>query len=188
MSIPALIFFYTVPASLIFLYGIGLERLSMNARSNRVVFPFILKTGVLMLASASITRLVLVYILAPAGLNFLMPIVSLVIVYLCDTVLYRIFPQEKQHRIRERLFACGTVIFALFHAFTYIELLVIILSAAFGMVIWSLVLSAVKCRVDESQVSTQWKNAPLLLISMGMIALALYAWDSAWIISICNFK
>ena len=45
MFIASLIFFYTFPASLVFLHGIGLERLSMNARSTRVVIPFILRDG-----------------------------------------------------------------------------------------------------------------------------------------------
>ena len=61
-------------------------------------------------------------------------------------------------------------------------LIAILASALVSMLVWSFILCAVRRRVEESNVSAQWKNAPLLLISMGMIALALYAWDIAWLI------
>ena len=182
MIIASLIFFYTFPASVIFLHGVGLERLSMNARSARVVIPFILREGLLMLISASIMWLLEFSILLPLGIVGITPIAALITVYLCDQVLNRtLFRQQETRLIRERLFLGGTVIFALYHAFTYIEMIAILLSALVSMLIWSFVLCAVKRRVEESNVSTQWKNAPLLLISMGLIALTLYAWDIAWL-------
>ena len=183
MFIASLIFFYTLPASLIFLYGIGLERLSMNARSPHVIIPFILRDGALMLVSASISRLLEFYILAPLGIVMITPIIALITVYVCDRFLHRmLFGRTGNRLIRERLFTGGTVIFALYHAFTYIDLIAILVSALMSMLLWSFILCAVKRRVEESSVSTQWKNAPLLLISMGMIALALYAWDIAWLL------
>ena len=182
MFIASLIFFYTLPASLIFLQGIGLERLSMNARSTRAVIPFILRGGSLMVASASISRLLEYYILEPLGIISLTPVIALITVYLCDLALHRIFFRRMESQlIRERLFSGGIVIFALYQAFTYIELIAILLSALTSMLVWSFILCAVKRRVEESNVSAQWKNGPLLLISMGLIALALYAWDIAWL-------
>lgn len=153
----------------------------MNARSKHTVLPFIAKNGVLMLISASLIWFFTLYVLAPVGLLFLMPFATLVSVYFFELALRLLFPQEGEKQVRERLFSCGMVIFAVYHAFDYSELIVILVSACLGMIIWSFVLYAVKCRVDESTISSQWKNAPLLLISMGMIGLALYAWDGAWL-------
>lgn len=182
MFIVSIIFFYTLPASLIFLQGIGLERLSMNARSTRVVVPFILRDGAVMLISASLSWLLEFSILLPLDIVSITPIAALIIVYLCDLAVHRIFFKHSESRlIRERLFSGGTVIFALYQAFTYIELIAILVSALVSMLVWSFMLCAVKRRVEESNVSSQWKNAPLLLISMGLIALALYAWDVAWL-------
>ena len=182
MVIASLIFFYTFPASLIFLHGIGLERLSMNARSTRVIIPFILRDGVLMLISASISWLLEFSILLPLGMVSITPIAALIIAYLCDRALHRtLFRKIEIRPIRECLFSGGTVIFALYQAFTYVELIAILMSALASMLIWSFVLCAITRRLEESNVSTQWKNAPLLLISMGLIALALYAWDIAWL-------
>ena len=182
MFIVSIIFFYTLPASLIFLQGIGLERLSMNARSTRVVIPFILRDGAVMLISASLSWLLEFSSLLPLDIVSITPIAALIIVYLCDLAVHRIFFKHSESRlIRERLFSGGTVIFALYQAFTYIELIAILVSALVSMLVWSFMLCAVKRRVEESNVSSQWKNAPLLLISMGLIALALYAWDVAWL-------
>ena len=182
MFIVSIIFFYTLPASLIFLQGIGLERLSMNARSTRAVIPFILRDGAVILISASLSWLLEFSILLPLDIVSITPIAALIIVYLCDLAVHRIFFKHSESRlIRERLFSGGTVIFALYQAFTYIELIAILVSALVSMLVWSFVLCAVKRRVEESNVSSQWKNAPLLLISMGLIALALYAWDVAWL-------
>ena len=182
MFIVSVIFFYTFPASIIFLQGIGLERLSMNARSTRVIIPFILRDGVVILISASISWLLEFYILLPIGIVVVTPLVALILVYLCDLILHRmLFRQRKTRLIRERLFSGGIVLFTLYEACTYTELIAILASALVSMLVWSFVLCAVKRRVEESNVSTQWKNAPLLLISMGMVALTLYAWDIAWL-------
>ena len=182
MLMASLLFFYTFPASILFLQGIGLERLSMNVRSTRVVIPFILRDGVLMLIAASLSWLLEYYILAPLDIVGITPIAALIIVYLCDFALHRtVFRQTEMRLIRERVFCGGTVVFALYQVFTYIELIAILMSALASMLLWSFVIYAVTRRVEESAVSAQWKNAPLLLITMGLIALALYAWDIAWL-------
>lgn len=178
MLIISFIFFYTFPSSVIFLHGIGMERLSMNARSIHTLLPFILRDGILILFAASISWLITSYVFTPLGITTLMPLFALLIVRLCDFGLqYLPFRHMKKRMTGEQLFSGGTVIFALYHAFTYIELLAIILSAIIGMILWSLVLYAVKLRIEQSTVLLQWKNTPLLLMSMGMITLALYAWD-----------
>jgi len=120
--------------------------------------------------------------LLPSALPAITPVAALIVIYLCDLVLQRtLFRQAETRLIRERLFSGGIVIFALYQAFTYIEMIAILVSALVSMLLWSFVLCAVKRRIEESNVSAQWKNAPLLLISMGLIALALYAWDIAWL-------
>ena len=130
MFIVSVIFFYTFPASILFLQGIGLERLSMNARSTRVILPFILRDGAVMLISASLCRLLEFYILIPFGIPESTPIVALIIVYLCGLILHRtLFRQTEVRLIRERVFCGGTVLFALYEAFTYVELIAILVSA-----------------------------------------------------------
>lgn len=183
MLILSFFFFYTFSASIIFLHGIGLERLSMNARSAHVIIPLILKSGLLIMVAASISWLFSVYLLSPIGLSILTPLVALIITYLGEIGVNRLFSGKTEIRlIQERVFSGGTVLFALYHAFSYGELLIIVITSLLSICIWSFILCAVKRRIDESTVSAHWKNAPLLLISMGCIALALYAWDAVWII------
>ena len=179
MLILSFIFFYTLSASVLFLYGIGLERLSMNARSAHVILPFLFKSGILITGAASISWLLSVYLLDPFGLSVLTPLVSLIITYLGERGVNRLLAGKAESRLmQERVFTGGTVLFALYHAFSYGELLIIIISALLSMGLWSFILCAIKRRVDESFASAYWKNAPLLLISMGCIALAVYAWDA----------
>ena len=77
MFIVSIIFFYTFPASLVFLHGIGLERLSMNARSTRVVIPFILRDGAVMLISASLSWLLEFSILLSLDIVSITPICAI---------------------------------------------------------------------------------------------------------------
>lgn len=180
MFIMSMIFFYTLPASMLFIHGLGLERLSMNVRSSRVILPFLRNAALVMISAASVSWLLGIYLFSPLGLSFLIPFFSLLIVYGCEYGITRIMPESDRSEsglTGERVFAGGTVIFALYHAFHYIDLAVIIVCSIVSLCIWSFVLSAIKRRIDESSMSAQWKNAPLLLISMGIIALALYAWD-----------
>ncbi len=183
----SLIFFYMVPASLIFIHGIGLERLTMSARSERTALRFILKNAAFMLPAASLCWLFMQYILAPIGLLFLTPLFSALLLYFGEHLTAYLF-RTPPKLLQERLFSYGAVLFALYYAFSYWELLIIILSACAGMMLWTLILYAITLRIDESKMSSRWKNAPLLLIAMGIIALSLYAWDNAWIMPVCNLS
>lgn len=182
MFIASLIFFYTFPASMLFIHGLGLERLSMNVRSSRVIFPFLLKAVLVMLCAASISWALSLYLFPLLRLSFLMPVCSLLIAYGCEYCIGLVMPAPAVTEtgvMGERIFIGGTVLFALYHAFNYIELAIIILCSVLSLGVWSFILYAIKRRVDESSMSAQWKNAPLLLISLGIVALALYAWDMA---------
>lgn len=184
MFIALMVFFYTFPSSMLFIYGLGLERLSMNVRSSRVILPFLLKAVLVTASAASISWLLSTYLIPLLRLSFLMPVLSLLIVYGCEQGLSLIMPAHTGSEtglVGERIFTGGTVIFALYHAFNYIELAIIILCSVLSLGLWSFILYAIKQRVDESSMSAQWKNAPLLLISLGIVALALYAWDMVWV-------
>lgn len=188
MLILFFIVFYTLSSSLIFLHGIGLERLlitarSLNVRSMRIVMLFTLKDGALMLCASSISWLLDCYVFAPLGITAITPFFALITVYLCDAGLQRLlFKEMRRWLSRERLFSGGVVIFALYQSFTYIELLTIVVSALISMLLWTFALFAIKLRIEQSTCPTRWKNTPLLLISMGIIALALYAWNGTRII------
>ncbi|MGP1431992.1 MAG: hypothetical protein ACTTI6_05880 [Treponema sp.] len=184
MFIVSLIFFYSFPASMLFIHGLGLERLSMNVRSSRVILPFLLKAALVMLCAASISWVLSLYFFPLLRLSFLMPVCSLLIAYGCEQGISLIMPDHAVNEtglMGERIFIGGTVLFALYHAFNYAELVVIVLCSVLTLGVWSFVLYAIKRRVDESSMSAQWKNAPLLLISLGVVALALYAWDMVWV-------
>ncbi len=178
MDILFLLFFYTIPASLFFIYGIGLEQLILNIRLKSFCLDFIGKSMIQMLSAASLIWLIQSHPILPVTFTFLLPIVAGCILFLCEIGLQFLFTKTVIPRIQERIFSYGTVFFAFYFAFSYLEVIIIIVSACLGLLIWSLILYSIALRMDETKISAQWKNAPLIFIAMGIISLALYAWNT----------
>ena len=180
MTMLSLMFFYTIAASIIFTYGIGLERVCINIRLRLSWTQIIGQNLALMFCAATCSWILQLYIARFIRVFFLMPILIGLVVYTCEYMLQRFVFKNKYKKREERLFTCGTIYFALYYALSYVELLVIIISACINMIIWTYFLHSISLRIDDSAVQRQWRNTPLLLISMGIITLALYAWDSSW--------
>ncbi len=178
MDIFFLFFFYTIPASLFFIYGIGVEQLIANTRLKSFCFSIIGKNMIHMVSAASLIWLMQAYIVLPVRFSFILPIFAGCIVFFSEIIIQFFFTKTLEPKLYERVFSYGTVFFTFFFACSYAELLIIIVSACFGLMIWSFILSGVMVRMNETKVTEQWKNAPLIFVTMGIISLALYAWNN----------
>ncbi len=170
----SLLFFYTVPASMLFIYGIGLEQLIINSRSKQSCFVHTGKTMLMMFCAASVIRLIQVYVHLPLKLNFFLPIVAGGMLVLSELLIQWLFTKKIVIQPQERVFSYGTVLFAFYFAFSYLELVIIIVSAGTGLLIWTAILRSTLLRIDEIKCPAQWKKMPFLFIIIGFISLALY--------------
>ncbi|MGP1594128.1 MAG: hypothetical protein ACTTH8_02645 [Treponema sp.] len=176
-----LIFFYTFSASLIFIYGIGLERLSHTVHSGAWYSKKLLVDYAVIVVCASGVRLLAA--LLPNALLFTIPLIAAALFYGGKVGIDRLFNQTPAV-VGEKTFSFALILFSVYYSGTYMETLIIIISGIGNLVLWSCIFCSIKKRVESANIRQQWKNAPLLLIGMGAAGLALYAWDSAWLTSV----
>ncbi len=174
MSIFYLVLFYCFATSIIFTYGIGLERLFISSKNPSEIFFFILKNSIISIIALSIIWVFNKFIMLPLKISFFLPIIATIVLYALDYSFHKIFPNFEVSHKEEIVFEYAPVFLTIFIAVSFLESLAIIISAQIGMVVLSFILNSIKEKVDEGNSSKEWKEAPLILISMGFLLSAFY--------------
>lgn len=191
MNILLMLLFYTFTSSVIFIHGIGLERLFIHSGNKKGLYIFILKT--LLLLSIAVTLLwnLNIYILLPFNLYFILPLVAIITVLLLEMAVDILFKKLLAKKTfysnipgleeKETVFSCGLVFFVLYEAGSFIEALTIPAAACVGLFIFSHILNAIKQKTDLGNAYSETKEYPLLLMSTGFLVIAFYVTDISWI-------
>ncbi len=177
MNFFALILFYIISSSIIFVYGIGLERLYIFSKNPKGKFIFLLKNFILQIIAITILWFFNEFVLAKINTSFLLPIFITLVLFLLNEIFKLVFPKLSVSKDQGFVFYYAPIFLALFIASSYIETLAIIITANFGFLIFSCILNFIKQKTDEGNANKYWKQSPLLLISMGLILTALYFID-----------
>lgn len=191
MNMFLMLLFYTFASSVIFVHGIGLERLFIHSETKKGLCIFILKTLILLSAAVSLLWNLNIYILLPLGIYFILPLVAIITVLLLDIpvdILFKKLLAGKTFFLngsgieeKETVFSYGLLFFALYEAGSYLEALTIIAAACIGLVIFSHIFNAIKRKTDLGNAYSETKEYPLLLISAGFLVIAFYITDISWI-------
>lgn len=174
-------FFYVLISPFMFIYGIGLERLSILSANNLKHTHFYLKNLIFVFLSSTVSYFLFNLCLKPFQFTFIFPLILLAILFFFEkgvVYLYERFvdatPQIAEH---EKIFTFGTVIIALYESSSYIEILLVIVISFLFMLFFHALLKAIRKRIDAFNIENRWKSLPLLLISFGIITSALYFMD-----------
>lgn len=176
-----IIFFYIFISPFMFIYGIGLERLSILSANNLSHLHFYLKNFIFVFLSSTASYFLFNFCLKPLHLFFISPFVFTFILFFFEKgVLYLyegLLDATVQIAEHEKVFTFGTVIFALYESVSYIEVLLVISISFLFMLFFHITLKAIRKRIDIFDIENRWKSLPLLLISFGMITSAFYFID-----------
>ncbi|MGP1437437.1 MAG: hypothetical protein ACTTKH_00020 [Treponema sp.] len=164
-----------------FMYGIGLERLSILSGNNLKHSHFYLKSLTFVFSTSTVAYVLFNFFLKPLYLSFLFPLILIALLFFFEkgvAYLYAGFvdstPQIAEH---EKIFTFGTVIISLYESAMYVEILFIIAISFLLMIFFHAILKAIRKRIDVFNIENRWNNLSLLLISFGFIASALYFID-----------
>jgi len=172
-------FIYIFASSIVLVFGIGLERSLMASWSYT---NFLLRTPLLILKTFS--SVVPVYlavrvILVPNGLYFMLPLVLVLWSLIIDQVPILIRSNQKLPT-GERLFLFASVYLAVSEATSLITVLLIITAANISFICTTLLLYAIRKRIELSPTHRDISGLPLALISLGLISLVLQGVDMSW--------
>lgn len=176
-----LAFFYIFVSPFMFIYGIGLERLSILSGNNLKHVHFYLRNFIFVFLSSTTSYFFFYLCVKPLQITFIFPLILVAILFFFERVVIYLYegfvdatPQIAEH---EKLFTFGTVILALYESTSYIEVLLVITISFLFMFFFHGMLKAIRKRIDVFNIENKWKNLPLLLISFGIVTSALYFID-----------
>jgi len=173
--------FYIFVSPFIFIYGIGLERLSILSGNNLNHVHFYLRNLIFVFLSSTVSYFLFNFCITPLHLSFIFPLILVFILFFFEKgviYLYEGFIDSRtQIAGHEKVFTFGTVILALYESASYVEVLLILAISFLFMIFFHVILKAIRKRMDVFNIENRWKSLPLLLISFGVITSALYFID-----------
>lgn len=175
--------FYTFSCSLILVYGIGLEKAFFESRTNSrfpVRIPGLFIDAILSVAALwyPVTR-----ILLPYGFFYLVPITVILTCGIVHLIVTVILPPVRQIHSGERLFFFGMVFLAISEPVSLPDALLIVCAGIISFGLMTVLLFAIRERIAAANVHPDWKGAPLILLSMGLLFIVLYSADVSWWLS-----
>lgn len=173
--------FYSFASPLLFVYGIGLERLCIVSNNSLSHLHFYAKNFLFVFATSTVGYVFFNVLAYPLHITFFFPLLLMIMLffgekgidYLYEGFVYRGKPVAHS----ERVFNFGTVIFALYEASSYIELLLIVLVSFVLLIIFATLVRSIRKKMDAFNIENKLKNLPQLLITLGAISTALYFLD-----------
>ncbi len=177
MNFFMIVLFYLISSSVIFVYGIGLANLYVYIKKPQGIFIFLLKNFILQIAAVSFLWFLNKLVLEEFNISFLLPVFVSVILFLLNEILKFALPKIKFHTEEELVFYYGPVFLSVFIASSYLQAVAMIVAVNLGFLIFSFILNAIKLKTDEGNANNYWKQAPLFLISIGIILTGFYFID-----------
>lgn len=178
MNALVILYFYTFVCSTLMVYGIGLEKSFFESRPDQFLFrrlPFLIIT---VLVSIIVLRFVMIslvknhYYLIPPAIIFITSCIQLVTKI--------IFNNLEAASPGERILIYGTIFLALFESITLVDSILLALACFLSFIIWTLLLSTIRERLDNSRLNASWNGTPLILINMGLLSLLIHSIDTSW--------
>jgi Na+-translocating ferredoxin:NAD+ oxidoreductase RnfA subunit len=175
-----ILFIYTISCSTLLFFGIGLEKAFFASSIKSAFSPSLPSFFINALLSVTILWFLVNSVLLPQGLESLVPMLSVFICGIIQVFISLVIPRAYLAPTGEKLFLFGTVLLALYQADSFISSLVIVCASLISFSLLSVILFAIRDRIASGRPRVDWKGAPLVLISLGLLFLALYSADVSW--------
>ncbi len=183
MQYATTLLFYTFSCSMVLVYGIGLEKTFFESRPHSrfpVRIPGLFFDTLLSVAALWYP---ITLILLPYGYFYLIPMTTILVCGIIHLIVSKLFPTVRSIHSGERLFFFGTVFLALSEAVSFTDALLIVCTGFLSFSLVTVILFAIRERITVANVHPDWKGAPLVLLSMGLLFMTLYSADVSWWLS-----
>lgn len=174
------LFIYSISCSALLVYGIGLEKVFFLARPGSTFtrsIPILLVSSLL---SVAFLWFMLTRVLLPYDLVALAPMTVILVCGIVQGFVRLILPESANEGAGERLFFFGVVFLAVYDAYSFLDAVTIVVACVISFSLFTVILFAIRERLATGHTHVDWKGAPLVLITMGLLFIALYAADVSW--------
>ncbi len=176
-----IVFFYSFSCSVLWAYGIGLEKSFFESRPGSRFMARMPANLAITLISVFAAFKLQSRLLQPFDLGELMPMATVLVASITQTAVYAILPENvRDSSAGERVFFLGTVFLATSEGGSLVAALLIALSAVLAFGLSTVLLYSVRERIASADVRADWRGAPLILASMGLLAVVMHSADVSW--------
>lgn len=173
--------YYVFFASVFLMYGIGLENLISSHNDYGSIMLTYIKSLITSVATVSVSYLVVNALLAPAHLTELYPLVTIFVFVIFSAVIEVFIGIGLQNSTTEFGMPFLCVLIAMNEAMTIGYAIIIVLACESVFYVLMGILSALRNRFDMDSPVIGLRVFCLLLVSMGIIVIALSSFDVSWL-------
>jgi hypothetical protein len=174
------VFFYSVSCSTLLVYGLGLEKSFFESRPGSSFLVRIPAVALECLLSVSLLWFPASAVLVPSSFACLLPMATVAVCSIVSLLIQILVPSLSKTTAGERLFYFGTVFLSLSEAASFLDALCIAAATIVSFTLATGTLFTVRSRLSTSIVPADWKGAPLVLVSMGLLCIGMYSADVSW--------
>lgn len=174
------LFVYAFSCSTLLVYGLGLEKAYQDSRSPALFLSRIPLLALELAIAVPLCRFLFDNLLVPASLAPILPLTAVFICSLIQVLLGNLRPGSDAADTGERIFFFGTAYLALSEGSGYLVSMMIALGSLTAFMVLTFLLVAIKDRIASARISEDWRGAPIVLVSLGLLTILLYSADVAW--------
>lgn len=174
-------FYYTVFASIVFIYGIGLNKVIETGISNFYSLLFYVKASVSIMTTSVISWLIIKYVLIPLELVELYPLLCFLVFVFINTFLEALVRITTGHSTTEFIISFLIILLSISESTSLMNTIIICLSSYVALLITVPFSITFKKRVCSNGKFLDEKYFSLFFIFLGVLIILISAWDIGWL-------
>ncbi len=174
--------YYTFFASALLIYGISLNRLLTLSATPIIVLQSFLKSLGCSLGTTILTYAIMTQFLVRHGIGELYPFVAILVFVAISGIIELCVAIGLKHSITEFSLPMLSSILALNEAKSFPQVILICASCVCAFYLLYIILCALRRRISIFSPAYGLRIYGLLMVSLGVIAVAVFAWQNSWIV------
>lgn len=175
------ILYYITFASAVLIYGIGIDKLTMEVQSIKSLFIDSLKIFIIVLFSIIFVKPFFIFVLVPFSLMELFPFCA-VLFYLAIAKLFQFLSSKTvKESLPDFSISFLIVLLSVIESSSFLESILIAISCILSFVLLQLILMALKKRFQFFRPAENFNNISLVYINIALFIIILCAWNVSWI-------
>lgn len=170
--------FFLIFSSAVYNYGIGLQFKKYTLKEYLISFA---QVFVELFFSLTLSWFLIQKALVPIGLPKLFPLIAFLSFYISHSLIHFFLDLIKIDASTELFVPVLILIISIFHSLSYTMALIISFSCLISYFFSIPLFYAIEIRINKAQVQPVFRTGALILISLAVIMLSLYAFDLSWL-------
>lgn len=175
------ILYYITFASAVLIYGVGIDKLSMEAKSVKKLLINSLKIYVIVLLNLIIAKPFTTYVLVPFSLIELFPFFALLFYLLISAFFQFLLSKTLKESAPDFSISFLTILLSILESSSFLESIFIGTACIISFVLLQLILMSLNKRFYFYRPAERFNNISLVYLNIALFVIILCTWNVSWI-------